>query len=755
MIILLIKRFFYKFYTKLILFKHLISSIASRSTDTNIKPHAVRSSSLAVTYIARQFGVRINADFVEASIQKGSLTNSRELINFFYQNNVSIRLRRSSEEDLVEKKYLFPCVAILKSGQSLILAGMERVVSDDGETQIKVLSIDPTDPSARIEKIDLKAFSEKWSKKIILVSPLGNNASQDRNFEWAWFTPELLRFKGTLFLTFIMSCVVHALGIAPILFIQISLDKVLGYNATGTLYVLTAGIIIALGFLGILTYARDFIIDHITTSIEARLAGDAFDKLLNLPAQTFQVSTAAEIESKVTSINTVRSFLSRQILTNIFDATGILVFVPVLIGYSPILALVVVTFSILQGIVDLISKRKVQAIASIVGSSNSSRLSVLRETIHGIDTVKSLSQEPNQRRQWRHFTAEYLRASVQTTKARLIGSSINASLMNYMTVAIIFTGIMLVFDGSLSAGAIISCNMLGAKVVSPVKGLITFFADLKTVANAMERVGSVWNSPPERGGLGPQKIITGNFVFKNLTVKLGENYALQDLNGEFDGRQKIAIVGPSGAGKTTLLRVLQGLVRPTNGIVEVDGNNLASLDLNFYRHQVCLIDNQPTFFTGTIEENIRRARPSISSAEFEEILEVSGLSGISRNLPEGLSTQLDVSASALSQSHKLIVAMARGLATSSNLILLDETVNSLDKYSQLHFKNNIDKIVSGKTLILATNDLRFLSEFDYILVMNEGRIESQGKHSQLLEESALYKELFDGEQELSGKIFNL
>jgi ABC-type bacteriocin/lantibiotic exporter with double-glycine peptidase domain len=733
-------------------FGNLFGIVSSSGSDPAIPSQTIRSSSLAITFISRQFGVRINADFVEGSIQKGTLSNLRELTNFFHQNKVSIKPRNSSESDLVEKKYLFPCVAIMKTGQSLILIGTDTAETEDHVQQQRVLSIDPTDPSAKVERAELKAFSKNWSKKIIIVSPLGENISQDRIFEWSWFSPELLRFKGTLFLTFIMSCFVHALGIAPILFIQISLDKVLGYNATGTLYVLTGGIIIALGFLGVLSYARDFIIEHITTTIEARMAGDAFDKLLNLPAQMFQVNSTAEMEAKVNSINTLKTFLSRQILTNIFDATGILVFVPVLIGYSPILALVVISFSIIQGIVDLISKKKVQSLSSGVGSANSSRMSVLRETISGIDTVKSLSQEPNQRRQWRHHSAGYLRASVQSTKARLVGSSINAALMNYMTVAIIFTGIMLVFAGSLSAGAIISCNMLGAKVVAPVKGLITFFADLKSIASAMERLSSVWNSPPERTGTGPQKVITGNFEFNDLSVKLGDNFALQNLSGKIPGRKKIAIVGPSGAGKTTLLRVLQGLVRPTSGIVEVDGNNLASLDLNFYRHQVCLVDNHPTFFSGTIEENIRRAKPNLSSNEFNEILEVSGLTAISKSLPEGLSTHLDVTASTLSQSHKLIVAMARGLATSSNLILLDETAQSLDKYSQLHFKKNIDNITKGKTLVLVTNDLRFLTEFDHIIVMDEGRIESYGSHDKLLSESKLYQELFEGEQALSSHI---
>ncbi len=139
------------------------------------------------------------------------------------------------------------------------------------------------------------------------------NISQNRIFDWWWFLPEFGRFKSTLFLTFIMSLIVHALGVAPIIYIQISLDKVLGYEATSTLYVLTAGIIIALVFSGILAFARDFIINHIATVIEARLTGDAFDKMLKLPAQMFQTTSASEIEGNVQSVNAIRLFISRQI----------------------------------------------------------------------------------------------------------------------------------------------------------------------------------------------------------------------------------------------------------------------------------------------------------------------------------------------------------------------------------------------------------------------------------------------------------
>jgi ATP-binding cassette subfamily B protein len=420
-----------------------------------------------------------------------------------------------------------------------------------------------------------------------------------------------------------------------------------------------------------------------------------------------------------------------------------------LIGYSPVLALVIVFFSIVQGLVDLYTKKKVAAAGGETSKVFGAKNSTLRETVSGIDTVKTLSQEPLQRRLWRDATAKYIRISGSTTEVSNIGKSVNATLMNLMTVAIIFTGINLVFAGLLSAGAIISCNMLGAKVVAPVKGLITFFADLQSISGAMEKLGSVWNANPERGGLGPQKIITGDFQFKGVSVKFGDATALEQVDGEVPGRKKIGVVGPSGAGKTTLLRLMQGLIKPSSGLVEVDGNNLASLDLNFYRQQVCLLDLHPTFFAATIEENIRRARPNISETEFEEVLDISGLSTISKSLPDGLATQLDITANSLSQSHKLITALARGLASAPNLILIDETVNNLDKFSQIHFLEKLDQLCAGKTLIMASNDLRFLPGFDWILVMDNGRIVDQGTHEELVDKSEIYKQLYESERALS------
>jgi len=444
----------------------------------------------------------------------------------------------------------------------------------------------------------------------------------------------------------------------------------------------------------------------------------------------------------------VRAFLSRQILTNLYEATGILVFVPILFGYSPTLALVVVGFAVLQGVIDLASKTRQREIGKTVGQANQNRVRTLRETIASIDTVKSLSQESIQRREWRSAAAKSIRRNMDMFKATNTSGSINSTLSSLMTIAIVFTGINLVFAGSLSAGAIISCNMLGAKVVGPTKKLITFFADTHIMDSAMEQIGSIWNANPERVGGGSQQVIKGEFDFRDVTVRFGDHDALKNVNLNIPARNKIAIVGPSASGKSTLLRVLQGLLKPNEGFIDIDGTNLASLDLNNYRSQVSLVDLYPTFFAGTIEENIKRVRPNISAREMEVILEISGLGNLVKSLQDGLSTEIDQTASQLSQSHKIIVGLARALAADPNLLLLDETFSSLDKLAQVHLKNNLQKISKGRTVIATVHDMRLMDNFDWIIVLDQGTVVGQGKHDELETSCSTYAELLQLETKI-------
>ena len=126
----------------------------------NVSLRAIRSSAIGVTYVARQFGVQVTADAVEDALQRGTLTSIKDFEHYFFEHGVTVKLRKFSPAELLEKKYIFPCIGLMKDGRSLILAGSDF---RDGADQPKITAVDPMDPTAKAERHGLKEFLEDWS----------------------------------------------------------------------------------------------------------------------------------------------------------------------------------------------------------------------------------------------------------------------------------------------------------------------------------------------------------------------------------------------------------------------------------------------------------------------------------------------------------------------------------------------------------------------------------------------------------------
>ena len=706
----------------------------------------LRSLSLSAIALSRQFGVRITVEQLEKKISQGQIKSEKELKSTLKEQGVKVQRLKPSLKTLIERSYYFPCVALLRDGSARILISCKS----NAKNVVEFQSIDPLDPTNKINVETETEFKRSWAGSVYLISSETGIASQDRIFDWTWFIPELYRFKGLLALTFIAAILTAILGLAPIVFIQISLDKVLNFGAVSTLYILVMGVCAALIFNGILGYVRDYVINFISTSIEARLSGDIFDKVMAMPAATFQTGSSSEFEALLQASGKIKSFISTQVLKTIFDATTIIVFLPVLFGYSPVLALIVTFFSMTIGAITLFGRWRQKEAGKITGPLEASKRRVIQSSIAGVETIKAFSLEASQRREWRKVSSRSIRQSVQGQISNMIITNVNATLTQLMTVAIVTTGVLLVLNSGLSAGAIISCNMLGGKLVSPFTSFFTFFSDLNNFKSTLDSVGKSWNGPNERVGSGNEVVVKGEVVCKDVIVRFENTNALDGLNLNISAKAKVAVVGPSGSGKTTFLRLCQGFLRPNSGSMEIDGQNIRYLSLDNYRSQNTLIDGKPVFFGATIEENLRKVQPGISEREFQEILEISGLQKVLEQLPEGISTEINQFGMPLSQGDRVTLALARGLMSGPRILLLDEALANLDKSGQISFFENFGKISELKTVIMATHDLRSTAHFEQIIVLDKGAVVGQGTHDELLKTCPLYQELWTMEQKLTG-----
>ena len=705
----------------------------------------LRAAAICSVPLARQLGIRITSDQIEEQCARDQLRSSNDLKAIFENYGVSAQFVKPSKEGLKTKPYYYPCVAINRDGSSNILVSAKK--SKSGEYNLKI--IDPLDPSQSLLDISETDFLRNWSGFILLISRKSGLDSQDRIFNWRWFVPEIYRFKFLLFITFIISVITHLLSVAPIIFIQVSLDKVLGYGAISTLYVLTLGALLALVFSGLMSFVKDYVVNFISVTIEARIAGDLYDKVLNLPAQEFQTRAPQEFEGVLSSPIAIKNFISKQVLSTIFDSAAILVFLPVLVGYSPALGGLVMVFALTIGLITLVGRWREKEAANRGAPAEAARRRAIQSSVAGIETVKSFSLESSQRRHWRQVASKSILYAGTRDISGLVVKNITSTLQQIMTICLVFLGVMLVLGGGLSAGAIISCNMLGGKLIGPVKSLITFFSDLDRFKGTMDSVSSIWNGQTERLGMGLPHLVKGGLELRNVTVSFSDKPALNDVSVRIEPRTKVAVVGSSGAGKTTLLRLFQGFLRPNNGVMEIDGQNYRHLDLSSYRSQVALVNTTPIFFGATLEENLRVIRPNISEREFSETLKITGLGAILEGLDNGISTEINQFGLPLSQGNRVTLAIARAVISEPKIMLIDEALTSLDKASRLNFLINMDNILNQQTLIMATHDLRLLSYFDKILVLKDGQIAGYGEHNVLMTECDTYQELWSLENKLA------
>ena len=194
----------------------------------------LRSLSLGAIALSRQFGIRITAEQLEQKISRGQIGSERELKKSLSEQSVRVQRLKPKFKTFLSRSYYFPCLAMMRDGTTKIIISCNK--NREGLSEIQ--SIDPLDPTNKVLIEEDKDFRKNWAGSIYLISEETGITSQDRMFDWTWFVPELYRFKGLLALTLIAAIITHILSLAPIVFIQISLDKVLNYGAVSTLYIL-------------------------------------------------------------------------------------------------------------------------------------------------------------------------------------------------------------------------------------------------------------------------------------------------------------------------------------------------------------------------------------------------------------------------------------------------------------------------------------------------------------------------------------
>ena len=693
-----------------------------------------------LTAIAQHHGLQVNPErLIHDYALNAEEPSSAMVLRMASTIGLKAKLRQLTVDKLLGQKGVFPLLARMKDGNSMIVVAAR---GDDGGV---LAVLDPLGDLGAVKMLAANAFQALWSGDVLFLKRTSKLSDTRQPFGLRWFIPEILQQKAAFRDIAIAAMAMNILGLASPIFFQLVIDKVLVHHSVSTLWVLAAGIGIALLFESTFGFMRQILTLWATNKIDIRLTRRTFAHLLSLPIDYFETTSAGVVVRHMQQMEKIRGFLTGRMFFTALDLTALVILLPILFSYSVKLAMIVLLFTLLISAIVAVLVPTFQRRLNDLYTAEGQRQALMVETIHGMRTVKALAIEPMQRRAWDQRSANAMNMHFRVGQISITGNAVTDLLGKLLPVVIIVIGAQDVFDQTLSVGALIAFQMLSGRVSGPLIALVGLVNEYQETALSVRMLGEVMNRAPEgrSGGLRPE--LRGNITFDNVVFRYpnAQNNALDRATFEIKEGSVIGIVGRSGSGKTTITKVIHGLYRIQEGIVRFDGYDAREIDLSHLRRQVGVVLQENFLFHGTVRENIAATMPEASFEDIVEAARAAGADEFIERMPQGYDTMLEENASNLSGGQKQRLSIARALLAKPRILVLDEAASALDPESEAIFINNLSRIAVGRTVIMVSHRLSTLVNADSILVMQRGQLMDAGSHEELLTRCSTYIQLWN------------
>ena len=496
------------------------------------------------------------------------------------------------------------------------------------------------------------------------------------------------------------------------------------------------------------TFTRFYLVSWLgeRVSNDVRLA--VFNHLLTLDPYYFEVNRSGEINARLTTDTTllqsiIGSSISMALRSSLTFVGGLVM----MLITNPKLALIVLASVPLVIFPMILYGRRVRKLSRLSQDRVADIGTYAGEIVQNIKVVQSFTREAEETKAF----GKEVEKAFNVAKKRILQRSI----LIVVAITLVFTGLSSmiwvgaqdVASGHISSGELAAFVFYALMVAMAVATISEVYGELQRAAGATERLLELLSeeaeiSSPEL----PVPLTNGPLALSFEDVSFSypsrpDQTALENISFSVSAGETVAIVGPSGAGKSTLFELLQRFYDPKNGSIEVAGHNIKQLKPQDLRSHLGLVPQQPTLFSADVAHNIRYGDPSASQEQVEKAAEKAYADEFIDRLPEGYSSYLGEQGVRLSGGQRQRIAIARAMLKNPSILLLDEATSALDANSEHKVQAALQELMQGRTTLIIAHRLATVMHADRIMVFNEGKLEAQGQHEDLIATSPLYKRL--------------
>jgi len=518
-------------------------------------------------------------------------------------------------------------------------------------------------------------------------------------------------------------------------------------------HILMVNILIIIGatlISGFFTFLMRQTIINVSRFIEFDLKNEIFWHYQKLTQRFYKNNRTGDLMSRISEdVSKVRMYVGPAFMYSINTISLFIIVISYMISIAPILTLYtilplpILSFTIYK--LSHIINEKSTLVQEVLSKMSSSA----QESFSGIAVIKSYNLQSKISNKFNDLAIESYQKNMSLVKVQAWFFPLMILLIGCSNLIVIYIGGNQYINNEIEIGVlaefIIYVNMLTWPVA--VVGWITSI--VQQAEASQKRINSFLKEQPEIiDGKGVDKFIKGEIELNNVSLLYPETQieALKGVSLKISKGSTVGIIGNIGSGKSSILDIISRLYDPSEGSIKLDGVDMKEYTLDQIRENIGYIPQNAFLFSESIEDNIRFGAQKI---ELKDIKEASKKAAVHQNIisfKDSYDTLLGERGVTLSGGQIQRISIARALIKNSKILLLDDCLSAVDTDTEEEILKNLKNVSTKKTTVIVSHRISSLKHADKIIVLENGKIIQQGKHSDLIESKGYYKELFEKQQ---------
>jgi len=532
-----------------------------------------------------------------------------------------------------------------------------------------------------------------------------------------------------------------------------TLDDLTAFQSTAFNVLVSAALFIVLFAVvrGVFSFIQAFYSEKMSQGIAFDMRNELFTKLQRLSFSYYDRNQTGQIMIRATDdVEKVRLFLAQGLVLALQAALLLIATLVILFLSNWRLTLTVLPVMPIALILFMIFGRLSQPLFVLVQTKISRLNAILQENLAGIKVVKAFTREPHERKRFDDAAVDLYQQQIRVARTFTILFPLIFLLANIGQAILLYFGGREILAGNLTLGQYQEFSLYVIYLFFPL-GQLGFIISLMAQASASAtRVFEILDAKSDvTNTLDAKELppIEGSVEFRNVTFRYfgSGDPVLKDVSFVARPGETVALLGGTGSGKTTIINLLPRFYDVTEGSVLIDGHDVRDVTLDSLRSQIGIVLQETNLFSGTIRDNIAFGRPDATDEEVVAAAKAAAAHDFIMSFTEGYETPVGERGTTLSGGQKQRIAIARALLLNPRLLILDDSTSSVDLITESKIQKALDTLMRGRTSFVIAQRITTVLNADQILVLDKGQVVASGKHADLMEDSAIYAEIYNSQ----------